>query len=180
MNWRMLRQDAFTPLGHESGSVLKALAFALALLLCGLLVWQALRLSQHQAAANNSLASIKQLATPVAPKPAPRVASSALSEDTKQGLNRAIQLLNTPWPLALSEIEAATPKDVAVLELEPEDKGLRIQVEAMGADKLLRYASGLHQRGVFGTMVLGRQEVNDKDPNQPTRLTFNVEVIQRP
>lgn len=107
--------------------------------------------------------------------------TTTISADTRRQLNRVIGHLNTPWPGIFHTLEQATPDHIALLRIEPEGNGLlSIEAEAMDVDKVVAYAGGLAHRGVFGEVTLRRHATNDRDPNRPARLVFQIKLRDGP
>lgn len=99
---------------------------------------------------------------------------------TRTGLNQVIRRLNTPWPDVFESLERLTPTDVALIRIEPSGDGrLSIEAESIALDKLMAYANQLEHQDVFGAVVLRRHTTNERDPNRPARLTFQLEMKER-
>jgi len=103
--------------------------------------------------------------------------ASELPPDTRKGINRVIQRLNTPWPKVFATIEQLTPPQIAILRLEPDGHGvLTIEAESTSIDHVIAYAGDLAHQGVFGDVSYRRHSTNDQDPNRPVRLTFQLKL----
>lgn len=86
-------------------------------------------------------------------------------KDTRnQGQQREQKLLDdaarADWRRALSAVEAAVNKDVAILSLNQEGSGkrLRIMAEARSIDEALQFAERLRSHGKFAEVLLGSHE----------------------
>ena len=105
------------------------------------------------------------------------IESVALDRNTRRGLNQAVTRLNIPWPSVFETLERSTPADVALIRIEPDGNGLiSIEAEATDLDKVMSYANGLENQGVFGSISFRRHITNDRDPNRPARLTFSIKL----
>lgn len=102
--------------------------------------------------------------------------SAALNADQVISVNRAIRQLNLPWHRLLSEFEASTPQEIALLSIEPDAKhaSVRGTAEAPNAIGMLDYLTQLKGVGHFGTVFLTRHEMNEQDPMHPIRFQFEV------
>lgn len=93
---------------------------------------------------------------------------------------RIIHQLNLPWAEVLSSLEALRPDGVALLSMEPAGAGsLRLQTESKSLERLLSYATALRSHGPFGEIVYTRHETNERDPNRPVRLSFEIALKGR-
>lgn len=93
---------------------------------------------------------------------------------------RIVHQLNLPWAEVLSTLEQLRPDGVAMVSMEPAGTGsLRLQTESLSLDRLLAYAAALQSTGPFGSLVYTRHETNERDPNQPVRLSFEIALKGR-
>lgn len=119
--------------------------------------------------------ALQQMSDPAIQQTAPP--DGALNPDERKALNRAIQHLNTPWPVMFETVERLTPVDVAILRMEPDEKGvITIEAEAMSVDKVLAFAGQLAHQGAFAELVYQHHDINDLDPNKPARLSFQLRL----
>lgn len=119
------------------------------------------------------MASLTQ--APATPTASGRQRAAGLQDSARLAL--AVDLLNTPWLDILQALEQHTPDDVAVLAIEPGGRGnIRIQAESPKLDRLLAHATDLQDTGPFGKLSLRRHETNEKDSNQPARLSFELHL----
>lgn len=111
--------------------------------------------------------------------PPPRKAEPVLSPGKKEALNTAIQKLNLPWRDLLNVIEKATPKNVALLSLEPEAEKntLLILAESADPESMLNYIGQLKVENLFTDVRLIKHEINKQDPYTPYR--FQIEAHWR-
>lgn len=182
-------------MGHQSPLWIRACAIAMLLALCGGLAWSALRslrihreLSdlQMQRSTLDSKAASGISATSKPLKPLPKQVASdrsgrpeaSLTEEQRRSLNTVIRQLNTPWQDLFDQLERQTPKDVALISIEPDARraSIRLQAEAKTLEALLAYAASLQQRGVLGRLTYSKHETNDQDSNKPIRLSVEFEI----
>ncbi|EHP44247.1 hypothetical protein OR16_04697 [Cupriavidus basilensis OR16] len=109
-------------------------------------------------------------------RPVDSVPVTAVKGEQVAAVNSAVRQLNLPWQRILQAIEAATPKEIALLALEPEAKrtALKGTAEAPTADGMLSYITQLKTQRTFHNVLLTRHEVNDQDPMKPFRFQFEV------
>ncbi|HTD05059.1 PilN domain-containing protein [Undibacterium sp.] len=107
-------------------------------------------------------------------KPAPHL--SAIPEAQALAVNAAVQQLNLPWRDVLNAIEAATPKSIALISLEPDAKAatLRGHAEAKTPDDMIAYIEQLKKEEFFIQVQLLKHEIVEQDPNRPYRFQFEV------
>lgn len=114
-----------------------------------------------------------------APVPPSAVADPSLSTAKMQAQNAAIQKLNLPWRDLLNAVERATPKNIALLSLEP-DAGkntLVVVAEAANPQGMLDYVSQLKAQSLFVEVRLAMHEISKQDPFMPYR--FQIEARWR-
>ena len=118
--------------------------------------------------ANASL-SARANAKPVARK-------TNISEAQANAVNGAVAQLNIPWRDVLDAIESSTPKEIALLSLEPDARKniLHGMAEAKSSDDMLAYIEQLKKPGFFDVVALTKHETNDQDPNKPLRFQFEA------
>lgn len=93
---------------------------------------------------------------------------------------RIIHQINLPWADVLSTLEQLRPKGVALVSMEPAGTAaLRLQTESLSLDPLLAHAAALQSTGPFGSLVYSRHETNERDPNRPVRLSFDIALKGR-
>lgn len=86
------------------------------------------------------------------------------NDSRSQGQQREQKLLDdavrADWKRALTAVEEATSKDVAILSLNQESGGkrLRIMAEARTIDDALQFAERLRSQGKFAEVILGSHE----------------------
>jgi hypothetical protein len=107
--------------------------------------------------------------------------SASWSPEQRRQINDVIRQLNTPWLDLFEQLERSTPKDVALISIEPDASraSLRLQAEAKTLDTLLTYADRLHNQNMLGQLTYSKHETNDQDPNKPIRLSVEYS-LQKP
>lgn len=143
-------------------------------LLLLIVIWECWSLKEEEA---HLLANIRQLETSVPPStPVHAKAALALSAEKTDALNAAIEKLNLPWRDLLNAIEQSTPKNIALLSLEPDPTKnlLMIQAESADPDSMLDYVSQLKQQALFLDVRLLKHEISKQDPYAPYR--FQIEA----
>jgi Tfp pilus assembly protein PilN len=102
-----------------------------------------------------------------------------LSAEKTKAQSTAIQKLNLPWRDLLDTAERATPKNIALLSLEP-DAGkniLLVVAESANSEAMLDYVSQLKGKDLFVDVRLVMHEINKQDPFAPYR--FQIEARWR-
>lgn len=130
-------------------------------------------LADEQSAMVETLAKARAtlpVATPVRPdsKPLPRRDVDAINAVTHR--------LNTPWPDIFATLEQTTPRNVALLGVEPDTGQARLRGSARAADHraMVDYVDRLSSRWPLGQARLVRHEMDDKDPTRPLKFQFEV------
>lgn len=173
-------------LGARSTTLSRLAALLLLLTAMALVIGLAWRIQRHLTAIESHQSQTHELQreldeftqAPARPPGGARNGVAANQDNARVAL--AIDLLNTPWIDILQAIEQHTPEDVAILSLEPGGSGnIKIQSESPKLDRLLAHATDLQDTGPFGKLSLRRHETNEKDANQPARLTFELNLITR-
>ncbi len=146
------------------------------LLLCVTALSAGWQLSQQQRARAAQLQQVQQRAAALSQRPA-EVAQVAIPPAQAQFVNGAIGQLNLPWRDLQDAVAAATPRQIALLALDPDPRKqvLKLTAEAKTSDDMVAYVAELKQQELFGSVTLTRHEINDQDPNRPLR--FQVEAI---
>jgi Tfp pilus assembly protein PilN len=105
------------------------------------------------------------------------VAKTAIPEAQAVFVNGAIMQLNLPWRALQDAVAAGTPKTVALVALEPDQRKqiLKITAEAKSSDDMVGYVEELKQQELFSSVMLTRHEINEADPNRPLR--FQLEAV---
>jgi Tfp pilus assembly protein PilN len=108
-------------------------------------------------------------------KPAPK--KIAVGDAQASAVNTAIAQLNLPWGDVFDAVEAATPKNVALLALEPDAKRDVVKgvAEAKTSDDMIAYIEQLKKQNFFQTVLLTKHEINEQDPNKPLRFQFEAQ-----
>ena len=159
---------------HRTGPLGWSLA-VLAVLLClaaGATGWQ---IRQRQRVLDAELAAARVRGAPptvVVAAPPPQVGAVQAA-----AVNAAVLQLNLPWRALHDAIAAATPKDIALLALEPDPRrrSMKITAEARTSDEMIAYVERLKQQELFGAVALLRHEINELDPNRPIRFQLDAQ-----
>lgn len=150
---------------------------AAGLLLCLSAAFAITRLSdqQKQFQHQQRLQQEKHASAPAASKQAVIAPAQATA------VNNAVMQLNLPWRDLHEAIEQGTPKDVALLSLDPDPatRSLRIIAETRSSDAMLAYVEKLKQQPFFVSAVLVKHEVNEQDPNQALRFQVDAQWTNR-
>ncbi len=107
----------------------------------------------------------------------PVVEKISIPEAQALAVNHAIAQLNLPWRDVLDAIEAATPKTIALLALEPDAKRNLVKgsAEAKSSSEMIAYIEDLKHQAFFTSVILNKHEINERDPNKPLRFQFEVQ-----
>jgi Tfp pilus assembly protein PilN len=147
-----------------------ALLAAAVLLLAAAIALLDLVRQQHQREAELAAAS-RGIQTARTARPAP---PAAIPATQAEAANLAISQLNLPWRQLFDAVAAATPKQVALLALEPDAQKhmLRGTAESKNSAGMLAYLAALKQQLPFSSVLLTRHEINRQDVNRPIRFQF--------
>lgn len=109
----------------------------------------------------------------------PAAGPPPLSAAQVDAWNSVVRQLNAPWPEIFDLLEERTPRDVALLSVEPEVRRgvLRITAEARTLEALLDYAHILRGSPLVADVTLVRHETNEQDAQQPARLSLDVVLV---
>jgi len=145
-------------------------------LLCASVAYASWQLAQQQRHRAAELGQLRQRAAEQAQRPR-EVAQVAIAPVQAQFVNSAIGQLNLPWRDLQDAVLAATPRQIALLALEPEPRKqlLKLTAEAKSSDDMVAYVAQLKQQELFSSVTLIRHEINEQDANRPLR--FQVEAI---
>ncbi len=159
-------------------SPLNLALLVLALLWLGAVFLQQNQIQQSLQQQNAELAKLQNRLQARAEVKAPVVASNIEPLQAK-AVNLAINQLNLPWRDLLQALEQATPKEIALLALEPDAKSstLRVQAESKSSLEMAAYLKKLRRVGMFDNVVLTRHEINEQDPNHPLRFQFEAHWV---
>ncbi len=154
---------------------LQMLILALVLLWLASLLYQQNRIQQQQQQNNAELVKLQNRLQARTEVKAPVVRIKIEAQQAK-AVNQAINQLNLPWRDLLQALEQATPKEIALLALDPDAKSstLRVQAESKTSVEMAAYLKKLRRVGLFDNVVLTRHEVNEQDPNHPLRFQFEA------
>lgn len=113
-----------------------------------------------------------------APAPQPVVRIAPPSHEQAEAVNAAITLLNLPWPALLDGLNAARPKDVAVLRIEPRasQRSLRVVAESERADALFDFADALAHQPPFVRL----KPVSQVRLDSPARVQATMDLEWQP
>ena len=163
------------PKGHRG----RQLAVALVLVSAGAAVmwfcmnrWQVI--DGLRARARQANRELDTLSHPV------RVAAQPVAPERAKAINTAINELNVPWPEILQALEESRPKDVALLQIEPNTSRarLRIVAEARTSALLEGYVTTLLKHPPFLHFLPSQQEEVAVDGQTRIRLTFDLDWRQ--
>lgn len=106
---------------------------------------------------------------------------TAIPEAQAAYVNGAILQLNLPWRELQDAVAAATPRNVALVALEPDPRKqvLKITAEAKSSDDMVAYVAELKQQDLFSGAVLTRHEINEQDANRPLRFQVEATWVAR-
>jgi hypothetical protein len=160
---------------HRTGPLAWSLA-VLAGVLCAAAAaigWQMLarqRVLDAQLALVRAHASVPVTVAAAAPQP-------QIGEAQAAAVNAAVLQLNLPWRALRDAVAAATPKQVALIALEPDPRrrSMKITAEAKTSDDMIAYVEQLKQQELFGAVALLRHETNELDPNRPIRFQLDAQ-----
>jgi hypothetical protein len=154
----------------------------LAVLLCSGAVATGWQMLARQRVLDTQLALVRAHAAPVA---VAVVAPVQIGEPQAQAVNAAVLQLNLPWRALHDAVEQATPKQIALIALEPDPRrrSMKITAEAKNSDDMIAYVEQLKQQELFGlgagTVVGGvtllRHETVELDPNRPIRFQLDAQ-----
>ncbi|HCZ14721.1 MAG TPA: hypothetical protein PL117_11305 [Accumulibacter sp.] len=150
------------------------IALATVLLLLGVaLAWTALQLGRELEEASRAIAWTRQELFARTPPPPPPL---VLSERQLLAINSAIGQLNTPWPAMLDGFESVATADIALLQIEPDNRRRLVKgvAEARDHQRMLDYLAALGSAAPFARAVVTKQEINEQDPNRPLRFAFEA------
>lgn len=164
---------------HRTGPLAWSLA-VLALVLCAAAVATGLQMMERQRVLAGQVALVRAqagVAVAEVPTVAARAGAPQVGEAQAAAVNAAVLQLNLPWSALHDAIAAATPKNVALLALEPDPhrRSMKITAEAKTADEMIAYIEQLKQQELFGTVALVRHEINELDPNRPIRFQVDAQ-----
>ncbi len=99
-----------------------------------------------------------------------------MSDQQLLTINQAITQLNLPWQALFKVFEAAKPKTIAILSLEPNGKkqSVKVQAEAKTPDDMIGFIETLKQQPLFADVLLQKHEINEQDPNRPYRFILEA------
>jgi Tfp pilus assembly protein PilN len=108
---------------------------------------------------------------------APATAAAQVGPAQAGAVNAAVLQLNLPWSALHDSVAAATPKNIALLALEPDARrrSMKISAEAKTSDEMIAYIELLKQQELFGAVSLLRHEINELDPNRPIRFQLDAQ-----
>ena len=157
-------------------------AFSAVLLTCiGALATQSIYLARQRFALTAEADRVRgQVAARLGSGDANR--ATPIKSEQVASVNNAIRQLNLPWSQLLRDIAASTPKEIALLSLEPDANrsSLKGTAEAPDATGMLNYVTQLKTLGHFESVLLTRHELNEQDPMRPLRFQFEAHWGEAP
>lgn len=108
-------------------------------------------------------------------RPVPVSRSEAVSPAAALAMNRAIGLLNLPWPNILATLERARPAQIALLSLDPEParRVLRVTAEARRGEEMLAFVEALRAESGLADVSLAKHETRNED-GRPLRFVVEA------
>ena len=96
--------------------------------------------------------------------------------------NEVLRRITLPWDELFRAVESASPKDVALLTMEPDsDKQLlKIVGEAKDVAAMLDYVRKLEGNAMFRMVTLQSHQVQQQDPQRPIRFALVADWKDRP
>ncbi|MBV6319927.1 PilN domain-containing protein [Duganella violaceipulchra] len=171
---RSLRRTLF-----RTHPALLALAGA-GLLLCAAAAFGGWKLVEQKRLREHELRHLQERAAAISARPV-EVAQVAIPEGQAAFVNGAILQLNLPWRELQDAVAAATPRNVALVAMEPDPRKqvLKITAETKNSDDMVAYVAELKQQELFSGVMLTRHEINEQDPNRPLRFQLEATWIAR-
>ena len=175
---RTIRID-FAPQGLRSAlSRTSLLAYFLACVGLGLCIWAGFCAREILSRIDNREAALLHVRVKLSERSdsKPAVKKSTISDAQAHAVDGAIAQLNLPWRDAFDAIEAATPKSIALLALDPDAAReiMRGVAEAKSSDDMIAYIEQLKKQEFFDVVLLSKHEINEQDPNKPLRFQFEA------
>ncbi|MCP5229671.1 hypothetical protein [Accumulibacter sp.] len=142
------------------------------------LAWQAWQLDRQIAESEQLIVLTRQELHMRTPPPRPPL---RLSEAQVAAINGVIGQLNTPWPAMLDAFESVATGEIALLQIEPDNRRHLVKgvAEAKDYQGMLDYLAALGSVAPFGRAMVSKQEINDRDPNRPLRFVFEALLDDR-
>ena len=171
---RSLRRTLF----HTHPALL-ALAAA-GLLLCAGAAFGGWKLVEQKRLREQQLRHLQERAAAMSARPV-EVARVVIPEAQAAFVNGAVMQLNLPWRELQDAVAAATPRNVALVAMEPDPRKqvLKITAETRTSDDMVAYVAELKQQETFSAVILTRHEINDQDPVRPLRFQLEATWIAR-
>lgn len=146
------------------------------LLLCAGAVLAGWKLVGQQREREHQIRHLQERAAALSAAPVV-VAKVAIPEAQAAFVNGAVMQLNLPWRALQDAVASGTPRNVALVALEPDPrkKILKITAETKTSDEMVAYVEELKQQELFASVVLTRHEINEQDANRPLR--FQLEAV---
>lgn len=144
----------------------------LALSAAATLAWQAQQLDRQITESAQAVMLARQaLLARTPPRPPLRLSAVQVA-----AINGAIGQLNTPWPAMLDAFESVATAEIALLQIEPDNRRRLVKGVAEAKDHrgMLDYLAALGSVAPFARAVVTRQEISDRDPNRPLRFLFEA------
>lgn len=167
--------------GHASSPYWRigslVLLFA-AVAMLGWLVWSEVAWQREdQALEDNLTAARSQLQTHERKALEGKPVVVELTAVQRRRLDELVQQLNTPWPSIFDLVERTKVADVALIGLEPDARlrRMRLTLEGKGLEELYAYTARLATTPEVEQVQLLRHERQDNAPQQPVRLTADLQ-----
>ena len=145
------------------------------MLLCGGAAFSGWRLVEQQREREHQLQHVQERMAALSARPA-EVAKVAIPEAQATFVNGAVMQLNLPWRELQDAVLAATPRNVALIAMEPDPRKriLKITAETKNSDDMIAYIEALKEQESFSGVMLSRHEINEQDPNRPLRFQLEA------
>jgi hypothetical protein len=163
---------------HRTGLTGWSLA-VLAVLLCAVAAATGWQMLARQRVLDTQLAQLRAHARASGTAVAAVAAQPQIGEAQAQAVNAAVLQLNLPWGALQAAVGQATPKNIALIALEPDPRrrSMKITAEAKNSDDMIAYVEQLRGQELFGAgaVTLLRHEINELDPNRPIRFQLDAQ-----
>jgi Tfp pilus assembly protein PilN len=152
------------------------LAAGLGVLILCIAVLEGLNLGQQLATARHAKQDLVSQIERRSSRDASREVLVKISPEKAQAINAAVQQLNLPWSELMEALEAASVREVAVLEWNPQAESgtLKGMAEARTSDDMITFARRLKTQAFFTSVELTSHQINEQDRNKPMRFDFLV------
>lgn len=150
------------------------------LLLCAGAAFGAWKLVEQQRLRDEQMRHVRERVAAMSARPV-EVARVVIPEAQAAFVNGAVAQLNLPWRELQDAVAAATPRNVALVSMEPDARKqvLKLTAETKNSDDMVAYVAELKQQETFSGVLLTRHEINEQDPVRPLRFQLEATWIAR-